>query len=94
MGTGSFGVGLPGSQAVGQEAVTVTCSGKEGLNSDLSGLRDKGANEQAAEEMQSTPAGKRRGVGSQEWGRMARLGLQEPLSRPHIVSRVQSSKSY
>lgn len=49
--------GLLGSQAAGQEAVTVTCAGKKGLNSDVSGPRDEGVDVQAAEEMRSIRTG-------------------------------------
>lgn len=49
--------GLLGSQAAGQEAVTVTCAGKKGLNSDVSGPRDKGADVQAAKEIKSIRTG-------------------------------------
>lgn len=61
-----------GSQILDQEVVTVSCAGKRGLNSDLSGPTDAGADVQAAEGMKSVTAGDGMLEGRKEgWRRMA-----------------------
>lgn len=77
--------GPRGSQTLDQEAVTVTCAGKSGLNSDLSGPTDEGADVQAAEEMKSVTTRDGMLGGRKEGRRRMAWGLREILPQPHVL---------